>query len=526
MKVPNLYFVLSFMLWLQIDAYAQTPPDKPQTTSVTPSSIRQQSGDVEGGVNINGQERVIMKATGGTIYYFYPEFTVLYDRIETEANAGKLCVEVLLDSEKYRNLRSAFNSSLTYSRLELSKVTMALVPKDVGEKAYTWVSPRSSEFVNLQNSIKTCFDIGRGKKAEEIAKRSSLRVYADLPTVQGTQNQCTLTASLNKSFVGTGKVTSKASEDLLITGEQLNSAISKNKLNFSHDCVGTDKDILKNISGNNAVFIPKILERFTTEEASFEELKKSLWNYGFSMEGSKVIEIIAQHKNTTVSTQNLKLNASDFAGLGISADNGKTITQEDLNNSKSTVTIPPSLKVYRFAKSSLSSSAVISSRELLVTGNGSSTIVLHSNFVEDGVLRTVNQIKMDHFPPNAVVAWYGKTDLPDGWAACDGKEYPTSGGGIVKVPDLTDRFLYGKVSTAGAEINGSESKNIELNIKATEHSVQPNGSVLPGQSVCLETSNNGNCRRSTVAYKAIHFIEGKVNVLPPYASVQWICRLP
>lgn len=61
-------------------------------------------------------------------------------------------------------------------------------------------------------------------------------------------------------------------------------------------------------------------------------------------------------------------------------------------------------------------------------------------------------------PAGVITLWHGaEKDVPTGWAICDGREVPKSGGGTLKTPDLSGRVPMGVsadyvlLSTAGAK---------------------------------------------------------------------------
>lgn len=58
-------------------------------------------------------------------------------------------------------------------------------------------------------------------------------------------------------------------------------------------------------------------------------------------------------------------------------------------------------------------------------------------------------------PPGIITAWYGaQTNVPTGWALCDGSTYARSdGGGNITTPDLSGSFIKGW--TSGTSVGDS-----------------------------------------------------------------------
>ena len=63
-----------------------------------------------------------------------------------------------------------------------------------------------------------------------------------------------------------------------------------------------------------------------------------------------------------------------------------------------------------------------------------------------GLVKPSTTVKLpDNMKPGTVVIWSGlATEIPDGWAACDGRIYTGSDGKKIYVPDLRGRFVLGE----------------------------------------------------------------------------------
>ena len=96
--------------------------------------------------------------------------------------------------------------------------------------------------------------------------------------------------------------------------------------------------------------------------------------------------------------------------------------------------------------------------------------VLKSTFpnIDSQVTASPNQLNAlasGTFPVGGIVVWYGDaTNVPSGWALCNGQTVNLSaGGGTIKTPDLRDRFVLGG-GAAGVTVGstgGSLSKSAE-----------------------------------------------------------------
>lgn len=63
-------------------------------------------------------------------------------------------------------------------------------------------------------------------------------------------------------------------------------------------------------------------------------------------------------------------------------------------------------------------------------------------------------VYVSNLPPGAIIMWWGlQSNLPSGWALCNGQNVVLPNGDIVSTPDLQDKFIVG----AGGSFNLGDS---------------------------------------------------------------------
>jgi hypothetical protein len=515
---------------LALTALTATSPASSQDTASIVRDILFDVGPAYDQITYANQPRIAFNGTGSGAFVLTPSGTVYYDR--ESSSPGKLCVRYELQSPAYLDAFSAkLNTGLKLLLPPAQALTLYLGPLDEAEPPYTWVKSRTDNaHAATGNYWGTCFDIGARRDPEALAKASMVGAYYTTPAKTGTASQCNVALSLqdvSKNVSDANSVvTTGSTPNVLITGSQLSSLIGSKAASVDVTCAGADPDALKTVRAQIANAIPMILSRIDTTEATWDQLKGQMWSLGFSTSADTVIDTLKKNSNNTVSTQSLGLKAKDLAGFGITADGGRTVTENEENSTTTKVTIPASINVFRFGKSDLSRTETFSSRELNVTGDTAATLYLRSRFVEDGVLRVVNRLTVGQFPSNAIVAWFGNDakDVPAGWAFCDGQIHAGSTGAIVKTPDLRGRFLResgGSLGTTG----GQESVSTGFTASSVRLPINEDNQ----QKRCVSTdtdSHDCNGWLPNPYYVASVSTAAQLPTVPPYTNVAFICKLP
>lgn len=502
-----------------------------------PSSMKYSPGAQVGSATYLGQTRVAWRSEGSSLYTVMPAAAVYFD--PANSRPGKLCVSVDLKSEKYlQHFASQLPNSVKRSELivaDIQRLTLALGPLDGAEPIYSWVQPRlSNSNESVESPFTTCFDIGSNRDPESVARASKISAYVTTVSLEGKASECSVRVSLKdvqkRGASASSVATQGASSAVLLTGEQVTSLIAQNYADVSVNCLGESTATSKYARDQIQAVIPALLTRMQTQEASWEQLKGSMWSLGFSTSADTVIDKVRKHSNKTTTVKDLGVSAADLGKLGIGVNAKLTNTNEENTAADDTtkVTIPASIKLYRFSKSDMTQTVSMSVREFSLTGSSAATMHLHSRFVEDGILRSLHRESMATYPPNAIVGWWGsnENDLPPGWAFCDGQEHIGASGAKVRTPDLRGRFLFGGYSAIGVAA-GSRQVTTDFN-KAPKARVFSH--FVQDPMTCRKRSGTRGdaCTQHAEAVDVEQEVSSSKSFdsMPPHVNVAFICKLP
>jgi microcystin-dependent protein len=155
----------------------------------------------------------------------------------------------------------------------------------------------------------------------------------------------------------------------------------------------------------------------------------------------------------------------------------------------------------------------------------------------------VNTVFMDIFPRYFIIA-YNSTDIPKGWAPCDGNKYSYDSNGIIiidstngiQTPDLRDRFILGQGQGIGLTNRNFNDKDGQETVTLGVHNLPPHthtgisyvssnewdGCGGPGNGCCGGSRYVVDSKIRTVGYTGGNKPHEN---MPPFYVVYYIMKL-
>ncbi len=133
--------------------------------------------------------------------------------------------------------------------------------------------------------------------------------------------------------------------------------------------------------------------------------------------------------------------------------------------------------------------------------------VATNSYTIDKKVNTTSKIQetgYDLIPRGSIIIWSGsRTDIPRGWALCDGSEYTAMDGSTIRTPDLQGRFVLGATKADIPDRNDRGGVNLDVNATGGERNTTLTESQIPSHKHSYNTWDACGYSNGTDRYGSI-----------------------